>query len=176
MKHFLLAPLLIALAGCSNGDLVSVNYFSSDYMYQKSSLRRAKIRNKYGRYISFLGKTSNAYAATEGRTIEGTPSSFECQDNSYFNFWNNYGSYSGNSKCEYKEGVAPKYIPGKRAGIQNKWFKYLLDCKDLTFDRKGDFVNADGGIKKGWMKIIDDPVAIAVAGRYCQKINTLPLE
>ena len=62
-------------------------------------------------------------------------------------------------------------IPG---GVDRQYFKYTLDCKDKTFDRKGDRVNYAGGAMKGWMKTNNDPTAILAQVLYCDSINELP--
>ena len=75
----------------------------------------------------------------------------------------------------YEEvGTDPIYVPGKKGGVQLKVFKYLLDCQDKTFDRKGDVADADGGIKKGWMDVFNDGTASFVTDVYCPIISTLP--
>ena len=61
----------------------------------------------------------------------------------------------------------------KSGGSNNRSYKYELDCRDMTFDRKGDRRNADG-FKKGWMSIREDPTASAVADKYCPMISSLP--
>ena len=80
----------------------------------------------------------------------------------------------GNVNC-YKSGyVAPTYIPGTPGGVQRGWFEYELDCRDGTYNRKGDI--SQGIYKKGWQDIYYDPTAKAVAARYCRKITSLPLK
>ena len=68
----------------------------------------------------------------------------------------------------------PIYVPGEKGGVKLKVFKNLLDFQDKTFDRKGDIADADGGIKKGWMDISNDPTAIYAYESYCPIISTLP--
>ena len=67
--------------------------------------------------------------------------------------------------------VAPRYNPGTHGGVERRSFRYQLDCKDLTFDSKGDF---DGFGNKGWMNVSEDPTAMAVADRYCPTIDSVP--
>ena len=76
--------------------------------------------------------------------------------------------------CYRKGGTDPIYVPGEKGGVKLKVFKNLLDFQDKTFDRKGDIADADGGIKKGWMDISNDPTAIYAYESYCPIISTLP--
>ena len=69
--------------------------------------------------------------------------------------------------------MAPSYTPGTPGGVERRSFRYQLDCKDLTFDRKGDF---SGFGNKGWMGVDIDPTAQAVADRYCSATHNLPKE
>ena len=63
--------------------------------------------------------------------------------------------------------------PRHPRGVERRSFRYQLDCKDLTFGRKGDF---DGFGNKGWMWVDSDPTAKAVADGYCSAIESLPKE
>jgi hypothetical protein len=110
----------------------------SQYNYNSATVKQLKVRNEYGRYITFAGKTNNSWRGTAG----------------YCN--PTYGCY-----------------PGSASGSENRDFVYQLDCRDLTFDRKGD--KARGIRKKGWASVNTDPVAEAVAREYCPQIETLPL-
>lgn len=69
--------------------------------------------------------------------------------------------------------MAPSYIPGTQGGVERRSFRYELDCRDQTFDRKGD---ASGFGNKGWMKVDTDPSAQVVADRYCSATDSLPKE
>ena len=76
--------------------------------------------------------------------------------------------------CYGEGGMDPIYVPVKKEGVQLKVFKYLLDCQEKTVDRKSDIADADGGIKKAWMNISNDPTAIYAYESYCPIISTLP--
>ena len=80
---------------------------------------------------------------------------------------------STTTTCQQVGYVAPRYNPGTPGGIERRSFRYQLDCKGLTFDRKGDF---DGFGNKGWMGVDSDPTAKAVADGYCSAIESLPKE
>ena len=67
--------------------------------------------------------------------------------------------------------MAPSYRAGTPGGVERRSFRYQLDCKDLTFDRKGDY---SGFGNKGWMSVGEDPTAQAVADRYCPIIDSVP--
>ena len=146
--------------------------FSKDYSVNVNSIKQEKIRGKYGRYITFYGRTTNSYS---GETIQAKPGFIDCDwggsGSAYYN--KNYGSVSWSSDgyCYGEEGTPEKVIPG---GVDRQYFKYTLDCKDKTFDRKGDRVNYAGGAMKGWMKTNNDPTAILAQVLYCDSINELP--
>ena len=82
-------------------------------------------------------------------------------------------SFGNNTTCMPSGFTSPMYIPGAPGGKQNKNFIYHLDCFDLTFDRKGDLLNAYGD-KYGWMDVSRDPTAQTVASKFCPVINSLP--
>lgn len=132
----------------------------SPYSYNDSSVRQLKIRGSYGSYITFYGRTVNSWEGTEGSYIEGSPGSLECT------------SYGLTTSCDRVGYIAPKYISGSSGGVENRSYRYELDCRDMTFDRKGD--KAKGVRKKGWMPVSEDPTANAVAEKYCPIISSLP--
>ena len=144
--------------GLQQGE-VEVEY---GFTYFPQSVRQLKIRERYGRYLFFIGRSQSEYSASSGTFLPGSPGTTSC---------NTFGSYTS---CIPTGGVAPSYIPGQAGGIQKRQYIYHLDCKDLTFDRKGDLANA-GGRKHGWMDVYYDPTARAVASKYCGIIETLPL-
>ncbi len=122
------------------------------YNYEENSVKQIKVRGRYGRYITFTGKTTNTYRGMPGN----------CRSVSY------PGPYG---KTQSIRTFCTQGTPG---GTENRTYKYELDCEDLTFDRKGD---SEGGIiNKGWMNIEEDPVANAVAKKYCPIINKLRLD
>tara|TARA_B100001964_G_C14156180_1_gene564401 strand:+ start:446 stop:1204 length:759 start_codon:yes stop_codon:yes gene_type:complete len=129
--------------------------------YEKTSVLQLKIRGTYGRYLTFIGRTSNSYAGTSGYYNPGSPGTVSC---------NTYGSYTTCNRSGY---VAPSYTPSKPGGVQHRRYRYELDCLDRTFNREGDMATA-GGLMRGWMSVNDDPTALAVESKYCPIINTLP--
>ena len=137
------------------------------YNYDPESVMQLKIRGSYGRYLTFIGKTVNEYAGTSGYMLPGSPGSVSC------NTYGGYGAYSSTyTTCNRSGYVAPTYVPGTSGGVQNRKYRYELDCQDMTFDRKGDY--AGGMSNKGWMSVYNDPTAQAVANRYCSSIGSLP--
>ena len=132
----------------------------SQYSYEDSTVRQLKIRGKYGRYITFVGRSTNSWHGTPGYYNPGSEGSVSCY------------SYGYSTTCNRVGYVAPSYTPGTRGGSSNRHYRYDLDCKDGTFDRKGD--HAQGIRKKGWMSVLEDPTALAVARKYCPIISSLP--
>ena len=150
-------PLLTALPASSG----TVNVETpSTYSHQDTSVRQLKIRGRYGRYITFIGRSTNSWQGTSGYYNPGSQGSVSCST---------YGSYTSCNRIGY---VAPSYSPGTVGGSANRNYVYELDCRDLTFDRKGD--KARGIRKRGWMSVLEDPTANAVAQRYCPIIDSLP--
>ena len=139
----------------------------SDYKYKPSSVRQMKVRGSYGRYISFVGTTLNEYA--------GIPASYnpELPGRTLCHTINGFNNQTKTTTCQQVGYVAPSYTPGTPGGVERRSFRYQLDCKDLTFDRKGD---SSGFGNKGWMSMDNDPTAQAVADRYCVAIDSLPKE
>ena len=136
----------------------------STYNYEKDSVRQLKIRGKYGRYLTFIGRTPNTYSGTSGSYSPGSGGTLNCST---------YGSSTYATTNCYRTGyVAPSYTPGRPGGTQHQRFRYELDCQDQTYNIKGDLKSA-GGFKKGWMHVSNDPVASAVARKYCPVIDTL---
>ena len=145
-----------------------------DYSVNFNSIKQEKIRNKYGRYITFYGRSTNSYS---GETIAAKPGFIDCDwggsGSASYNKEYGSGSWSSGGYCYGEEGTPEKVIPG---GIDRQYFKYSLDCKDKTFDRKGDRVDYSGGLKKGWMKINNDPTAVLAEYLFCESISELPKE
>jgi len=134
------------------------------YSYDDEKVYQLKVRGSYGRYITFVGRTTNQYSGTPSYYNPGSPGTLNCATNLY-------GTY-GSTNC-YRTGyVAPSYRAGTAAGTQQGQFRYELDCQDMTFDRKGDRLS--GSSMKGWMDVSDDPTAAAVAKRFCPQASTLP--
>ena len=145
-----------------------------DYALDDNSVKQKKIRKKYGRYITFYGKTNNPYA---GGYIPEKQGYIDCNwggsGSSYYDEDYGSGSWSSGGYCYGEEGTDAIIIPD---GVDKSFYKYTLDCTDLTFDRKGDRVNYQGGAMKGWMKIRNDPTAFMAAKIYCPIIKNLPEE
>tara|TARA_B100000674_G_scaffold96798_1_gene69469 strand:+ start:542 stop:1687 length:1146 start_codon:yes stop_codon:yes gene_type:complete len=146
----------------------TVNVAQPDpYNYDPDSVMQLKIRGSYGRYLTFIGKTVNTYTGTSGYMTPGSPGSVSCTTSPGF------GAYSSSyTTCRRSGYVAPTYVPGTPGGVQNRKYRYELDCQDMTFDRKGDY--AGGVANKGWMSVDNDPTAQAVANKYCSRIHSLP--
>ena len=85
-----------------------------------------------------------------------------------------YISFMGRSKNRYEGSVTENFwggystIPG---GTEVGMFKYMLDCEDKTFDRKGDKMNAAALIMKGWSDVSNDLTATYAAEYYCPRIT-----
>ncbi len=148
-------PLFLLITSCSNNQEIKVKAPNS-YSFEKDSVRQLKIRGKYGRYITFKGRTINSYKGTSGFTIGGGMANTNCFGSSCTTYY-----------------TPPTQVPGSSGGIQHKTFVYELDCIDLTFNRIGDRLNGMGDMK-GWMSVNQDPVASKVARKYCRRINRLP--
>ena len=132
------------------------------YSYESWSVLQLKVRGEYGRYLSFIGTSPNEYKGTSGYYDPGSPGSISCSS---------FGTYTTTTSCRNIGYRAPSYVPGSPSGIQKGKFRYELDCQDRTFDRKGDI--SAGAFKKGWMPVSSDPVAKAVAQKYCPIIDSL---
>ena len=137
----------------------------SDHNYRASSVRQQKIRGAYGRYLTFVGTTLNEYAGSPSSYNPGSPGRRVCDTTISPN------GLTKTTNCRQVGYVAPSYNPGRKGGVERRSFRYQLDCKDLTFDRKGDY---SGFGNKGWMKVSTDPTAQAVADRYCATIDSVP--
>ena len=128
----------------------------SRFSYESDTVKQLKIRGRYGRYLTFKGRTDNEYKGTDGYYESEGKSYSECEGGKCTTFWE-----------------PPIYREGTEGGIENKTFDYELDCRDKTFNRIGDRTGT--GLNKGWMETIEDPVATAVATKYCPVINSLPI-
>lgn len=137
--------------------------------YREETITQAKIRGGYGRYISFTGRSESTYSGSSGFIIPGKEGFIDCR----YSGSGNILGWSAGGGCYGESGTQPIYVPGEAGGVQSGIFSYLLDCRDKTFDRKGDLQSASGG-RKGWMDISEDPVAAYVADAYCPIIKTLP--
>lgn len=137
----------------------------STYNYDAGSVNALEIRGSYGRYITFIGKTVNQYDGTPGYYNPGSPGTQTC------NTYGTYG-YGATTSCNTVGYVAPSYSPGTSADVHHRNYRYELDCRDMTFDRKGDL--ARGMAMKGWMHVRNDPTAQDIANRYCPIIDSLP--
>ncbi len=146
---------------CVESDDVEV---AEGFTYRKSTIKQLKIRDRYGRYITFWGRSINDYSGTPGYYNPGSPGSINCSTNSF-------GS-TATTYCNRTGYIAPSYSPGTQGGTQKRWFEYELDCRDRTYNRKGDI--SAGAFKKGWQDVYYDKTARAVADIYCPKINSLP--
>jgi len=148
---------------CRENDDVEI---ADGYTYRKSSIKQLKIRNRYGRYLTFWGRSTNDFAGTAGFYSPGSPGTINCSTNSF-------GS-TATTNCNRTGYIAPSYSPGTQGGTQKRWFEYQLDCNERSFNRKGDI--SAGAFKKGWQDVYYDKTAGAVADKYCAEINTLPYQ
>lgn len=121
------------------------------YFYERDSVAQMMVRGAYGRYITFVGKTTNAYAGTDG-----SPGSLNCT------------TIGGTTTCNNVGYVAPQ-----SGGVQNRRFRYELDCLDRTYNLVGDLATASGW-RRGWAPVDNDPVAESVANQFCPIIGQLP--
>lgn len=119
------------------------------YSYELHTVKQQKVRGGYGRYITFIGTTIHTWPGSPGR-----PGDIQCSEK------------KGQITCSLVGYVAP--VP---AGSVNRSYVYELDCKDLTFDRKGDRTPSG---TEGWLNVDDDPTASAVAKKFCPTIQDLP--
>ena len=161
MKCLLIVPFIFAFYPISTVNAERIRVDQPDtYSYKDDSVSNLRIRGSYGRYLIFIGRTLNQYQGTRGYYNPGSPGTVNCS------------SFGYTTSC-YRSGyVAPSYTPATPGGIQNRDYLYELDCRDLTFDRKGDY--AGGYANKGWMSVNNDPVAETVANKYCPIISKLP--
>ena len=127
-----------------------------EHSFEQDSVLQLKIRGRYGRYITFKGRTKVPYKGTDSYTIGGGVANTNCYGSSCTTYY-----------------TPPTTISGTAGGIQHRTFVYELDCIDLTFNRIGDKHTAGGG-SWGWLPVNRDPVADEVSRRYCPIINTLP--
>ena len=121
------------------------------YFYEKDSVAQMLVRGSYGRYITFIGKTNNSYSGTAG-----SPGTVNCTTTNGFTSCNRTG-----------------YVAPKSGGVQSGRFRYELDCRDQTYNIKGDLRSASGWTR-GWMPVESDPVAEQVSSTYCDRIQSLP--
>ena len=102
----------------------------------------------------------NSWQGTSGYYNPGSSGYVQCN------------SFGYSTTCNRVGYVAPSYTPGIRGGSVNRHYRYELDCKDGSFDRKGDRVQ--GIRRKGWMSVVEDSTALTVARKYCPIISSLP--
>tara|TARA_Y100001968_G_scaffold303434_1_gene317596 strand:+ start:477 stop:1280 length:804 start_codon:yes stop_codon:yes gene_type:complete len=153
--HYLLLPLIL-LSYCLPIISAEVEVKEPPKYSYDDKITNFKVRGKYGRYLRFTGKTRNQYRSYSD---PGSPGQINCTNTGF------------STTCRNTGYIAPTY---KSGGIQWKNFLYELDCQDRTFNRMGDRSSAGGGMK-GWMDIGEDPVANAVATKYCPIIHNLPM-
>ena len=159
-----------------NSDILKLIYPDKnntwDYGLNASSVKQLRIRNSYGRYLTFYGRTTNRYT---GDYIPEKPSFISCDwggsGSAYADYYSAAGSWSSDGRCYGEGGTSAVIIPG---GVDKTSYEYELDCIDGTFNRKGDRDTYEGYTKKGWMKVINDPTALMAKNIYCPIISTLP--
>jgi hypothetical protein len=123
----------------------------SDYSYESDTVRQLQVHGQWGRYLSFQGRTLLQRPAVPARFDAGNPGTLNCSQ----------------GQCVRQGYVAPSWSAGTPERRENRNFVYELDCRDLTFNRRGD----QG---QGWLPSGDDPTAQAVARAYCPRLDSLP--
>lgn len=149
------------IAGSAQAQTVVVDPPPS-FTYEADTVRQLQVRNEWGRYITFTGISTHSYEGTKGYMTQGTPDRQVCNRTAYSNY------------CYTVPGIKPRFVAGQPGGTERKSFTYELDCRDRTFDRKGDKAGGGFGQTKGWASVDQDPTALAVANKYCSIISTLP--
>ena len=149
------------IAGSAQAETVVVDPPPS-FTYEADTVRQLQVRNEWGRYITFTGISTHAYTGTNGYMTQGTPDRTVCNTTGY------------STSCRTIRGIKPSFVAGRPGGTERKAFIYELDCRDRTFDRKGDKAGGGFGQMKGWASVDKDPTALAVANKYCSIISTLP--
>ncbi len=153
MRRFLFAAFAASIASFAPAMYsreVRVKGFGK-YTYDNESIFQLKVRGKYGRYLTFFGRSPVSY---EGYSSPGNPGYMKCSS-----YMSNNHAISNCSRVGY---IAPTYIAPKT--IHGEWI-YELDCQDRTFDRKND--------RFSWLHVSNDPVAQTVANKYCSRIYRL---
>ena len=107
------------------------------YSYEDSSIRQLKIRGKCGRWIAFIGRSTNSWYGPALSCNPGSQVYVSCK------------SYGYSITCDRIWYIAPSCAPGRSGGPLNRHHDYVLDCKDCTFDRKVGRARAI--CKEGWM-------------------------
>ena len=126
------------------------NYQVNNYGYRKyitytgdsleihpQSIKAKKIKNKYGRYLTFFVDRRMYVEPTSGFSSPGYQTPSYAQTNIYGN--------TATTTITGGQTVGGINIPGTPGGIRFKGFPITADCIDYTFDAKGD-----GG---GWQNI-----------------------
>lgn len=124
--------------------------------YNDKSLSKVKVRNTYGRYISFEFVKRWLQEA-----IAGTSDTTQTIGSS---FTNCYGSGYGVS-CTTTPATTIT-LPGRSAtpgGIRQKSVSVMIDCLEKTarYDGKGKWISLDSSISQ-------------FADEWCEKVNVLP--
>ena len=123
MRMKILLTTLVAALGLPavvNADTIVVQT-PARFSYESETVKQLKIRDSYGRYLTFRGRTDNEYEGTDGYYESEGKIYSECDEGECTTFWE-----------------PPTYIEGTEGGIENKTFVYELDCRDKTFNRIGD--------------------------------------
>lgn len=130
----------------------------SPYSYESTSLKRLFLRGTRWRYIGFTGHTTIQLPARPARFDAGKPGTIRC----------------GRTSC-WRDGYEePSFIGGEAERSIRKFFDYQLDCVDKTFNRVGDAA-VPGDFPKGWQSVNADPTALAVATKWCPRIDDLEI-
>ena len=122
------------------------------------------------RYISFQGKTVNAFEGTLGYSYTRYNKKWVClpKPRRKYRVRFNHKLKPKTYECGFQRVESRHFEPGLPAGREVKIFNYTLDCQDQTFDRKGDKVNAKGYLMKGWLPIEEDLTAQTASLLFCK--------
>ena len=123
-----------------------------------SSVSKVKVRNTFGRYISYRGITrwyKNPKAGTKGTFKSGLGTSST-----------NCSIYGDKANCKTTSFPSGKYIAGEPldpGGVRQQDITYLIDCLTRRHFYKGDWYSIENSIPR------------AIANNYCSKIDSLPI-
>ena len=123
-----------------------------------ASVAKIKVRNTFGRYISFRSIVrwyQNPKAGSQGSFKSGFGTSTT-----------NCSIYADSANCKTTSFPSGKYTPGKPfdpGGVRQEDITYLIDCLTRRHFYKGDWYSIE--------KKIPEPIA----NNYCSKIETLQI-
>ena len=122
------------------------------------SVSKVRVRNTFGRYISYRGLTrwyKNPKAGSKGTYQEGLGTSTT-----------NCSIYGDEASCKTRTYPNSKYTEGEPfepGGVRQSDLTYLIDCLTRRYFYKGDWYS------------IEKSVPEAIANQYCSRIDNLPI-